>query len=59
MYTMCMLIMKLFLEIIKTPFYLIGIVALGFICLTEILEEKEEKCYENPLMKKYELNRFI
>lgn len=48
--------MKLFLEIIKTPFYLIGIAVLGFICLIEILEEKR---YENPLMKKYELNRFI
>lgn len=46
--------MKLFLEIIKTPFYLIGIAVLGFICLTEILEEKEEKHYENPLMKKHE-----
>lgn len=43
--------MKLFLEIIKTPFYLIGIAVLGFICLTEFLEEKEEE--------KYELNRFI
>ena len=42
--------MKLFLEIIKAPFYLIGIAVLGFICLTEILEEKEEK---------HELNRFI
>ena len=42
--------MKLFLEIIKIPFYLIGIAVLGFICLTEILEEKEEK---------HELNRFI
>jgi hypothetical protein len=51
--------MKMFLEIIKTPFYLIGIVVSGFICLTEILEEKEEKRYENPLVKKYELNRFI
>ena len=51
--------MKLFLEIIKTPFYLISVVVLGFICLTEILEEKEEKRYENPLMKNYELNRFI
>ena len=51
--------MKLFLEIFKTPFYLIGVAVLGFICLTEILEEKEEKRYENTLMKKYELNRFI
>ena len=34
--------MKLFLEIIKTPFYLIGIAVLGFICLIEILEEKEK-----------------
>ena len=51
--------MKLFLEIIKSPFYLIGVAVLGFICLIEILEEKEEKQYENPLMKKYELNRFI
>jgi hypothetical protein len=44
----------LFLEIIKTPFYLIGVAVLGFICLTEILEEKY---YKNPLVKKYELNR--
>ena len=51
--------MKLFLETIKTPFYLIGVAVLGFICLIEILEEKEEKHYENSLMKKYELNRFI